>query len=297
MIKMTANPSTNPRQDITIVIPAYNEAEGIARVIHDIKSLLPDTPLLVVDDGSEDNTADVALLAGAAIIRHPYNKGNGAAVKTALRHVKTEKIVIIDADGQHPPEMLSVLINGLKKFDLVVGARTAKSDALLHRDVGNLMLRTFAGYLSGHKIPDLTSGFRAFDRAKALEFIHLYPNGFSFPSTCTMAFISAGYNVAFEPITATKRAIGTHSKIRPLRDGFKFGLLIIRIATMINPLRVFFPSGFLAFLIGISWTIRNVIVHGQFSVAGTLFVTLGIEIIFFGIVVDQLAALRLKIRD
>lgn len=282
---------------VAIAIPAFNEESSIVETLQRVRQVVADIPIFIIDDGSTDRTSELAESAGAIVLRHPYNKGNGAAAKTALRHIQTDKIVIIDADGQHPPELIPTFIDQLNHYDLIVGARSSESQSLFYRDVGNIMLKHLATYLSDYKIPDLTSGFRAFDRRKALEFIYLYPNGFSFPTTSTLAFISSGYNVTFHPIVAAMRKKGTHSKIRPIRDGLRFGLLIVRISTMINPLRVFFPAGFVTLLIGIAWTIRNVMVHGQFSVAGALFVTLGINILFFGIVVDQLAAIRLKTKS
>lgn len=281
----------------TVVIPAYNEANSIGRVIERIRRAAPGVEIVVVDDGSSDDTVQVSEAAGARVLTHPYNKGNGAAVKTALRSLGADKIIIIDGDGQHPPEAIPVLLERLEHYDLVVGARSTESEAPRHRNLGNWLLRQFATYLSDCYIPDLTSGFRAVDRLKALEFFHLYPNGFSFPTTNTMAFISAGYSVYFEPIVAQTRSIDSSSKLNPIRDGLRFGMMILRISTMINPLRVFLPAGLFSLLLGTVWGVRTLILSSQLSVAGTLLISVGLNILFFGIVVDQLASMRLRGRD
>jgi glycosyltransferase involved in cell wall biosynthesis len=283
--------------ELAVVIPAFNEASNIAGVIARIRAVVPQAAIVVVDDGSTDGTGDAAAAAGARVIRKPHNKGNGAAVKTALRQVDARLLVIIDADGQHPPEMIPALVEAAAANDLVVGARTSASDAAWHRTLANRVFCRLASFLSEQEIPDLTSGFRLIDRAKALEFVHLYPNGFSFPTTSTLSFLSAGYSVTFLPITAARRPADSQSKIKPLRDGLRFILMIIRISTMINPLRVFVPAAALTFAAGIAWTIRTMLLTAQVSAAGAFLIGAGINILFFGIVVDQLAALKLRGRD
>lgn len=280
-----------------IVIPAYNEASTISSMIDRIRRTMPDTEIVVVDDGSVDGTADAATGAGARVLRHPINKGNGAAVKTALRSLDTEYIVIIDADGQHPPEMIPQVVELLGQYDLVVGARSAESNAESHRRLANWVFCRLASFLSDRTIHDLTSGFRALSRKKALEFLHLYPNGFSFPTTSTLAFISAGYNVTFVPIVAAERRSETSSHIRPLSDGLKFILMIVRISTMINPLRVFVPVAAAMMLTGVVWSVRTMFLTSQISPVGAFLIGGGLNVLFFGVVVDQLAALRLKTRD
>lgn len=224
---------------LAIVVPAYNEAATIAALVQRIRGVMPEAEVVVVDDGSTDRTGDLAAAAGARVLKHPLNKGNGAAVKTALRSLEADRILIIDADGQHPAEMLPHLAAALDEYDLVVGARTADSDAKSHRRLGNWVFCRLASFLSDRSIPDVTSGFRGLDRRKALEFAHLYPNGFSFPTTSTLSFISAGYNVKFILIVARDRSHDTTSHIRPVRDGMRFILMIVRISSMINPLRLF----------------------------------------------------------
>jgi glycosyltransferase involved in cell wall biosynthesis len=282
---------------VAVVIPACNEARTIGGVIARVRAVMPDADVLVVDDGSTDGTPAAAAAAGARVIRHPYNQGNGAAVKSALRQIHAETMVVVDADGQHPPEMIPALVHAAETYDLAIGARTASSHSSLLRRLGNWFFCRLASFLSRRPIADLTSGFRAFSRAKALEFIHLYPNGFSFPTTSTLAFISAGYSVTFVPIVAASRVSGTNSHIRPIRDGLRFVLIIVRIATMIDPLRVFVPAAALAMAAGVAWTAWTLWLTGETSTAGALLVGAGINILFFGIVVDQLAAIRIRGRD
>ncbi len=287
-----------PNDSVTIVIPAFNEERTIADVIHRVRQSVPGARILVIDDGSSDATAQEAGSAGAEVISHPLNKGNGAAVKTALRAISSGLVAIVDGDGQHDPQYLPQLLSKLDQFDLVVGSRSfTNSEASVLRNVGNLILRRLASFLSEQKIPDLTSGFRAFRHSVAARFLHLYPNGYSFPSTSTLSFISAGYNVAFVPIQVQHRPPETVSKLRPFRDGFIFIMFILRIIKLDNPNKIFFPTGLVLVLAGIALTIRNLILFAQFSGGTVLFLAGGINIIFFGLILDQFATLRLKERD
>jgi glycosyltransferase involved in cell wall biosynthesis len=283
---------------VTIVIPAFNEEKTIADVIHRVRRSVPEARILVIDDGSSDATAQEAGSAGAEVISHPLNKGNGAAIKTALRAISGGLVAIVDGDGQHDPQYLPQLLSKLDRFDLVVGSRSfTNSEGSMLRNVGNLILRRLASFLSEQKIPDLTSGFRAFRHSVAARFLHLYPNGYSFPSTSTLSFISAGYNVAFVPIQVQHRPPETVSKLRPFRDGFNFIMFIMRIITLANPNKIFFPTGLVLVLAGIALTIRNLVLFAQFSGGTVLFLAGGINIIFFGLILDQFATLRLKERD
>jgi glycosyltransferase involved in cell wall biosynthesis len=287
------------REKVSVIIPVYNERETAHEVVHGVLAcgaMERIAQVLLVDDGSTDGTGQgLDGLPKVRVLRHPYNKGNGAAVKTGLRQAVGEYCVVIDGDGQHPPADIPRLIEALDEYDLVVGARNAQSQTHVSRDLGNLALRRFAGFLSEREIPDLTSGFRAFRRELALDFMHLYPNGFSFPTTITLSFLASGYNVGFIPYQSLPRKPGTHSKIRPLKDGVKFTMLILRVITLFNPMRVFLPVSLFLFLIGAALTVRNLVVFDQFSVGGVLFVILGINIFFFGLVVDLLSTLRLGI--
>lgn len=285
-------------QPLTVVIPAFNEETTIGIVVRGIREQLPAARILVIDDGSHDRTATLAREAGADVISHPLNKGNGAAVKTALRAIAGGLVAILDGDLQHDPRDLPRLIELLDRYDLVVGVRsfTRKNGSFL-RNSGNVILRGLASFLAEQEIPDLTSGFRAFRHEVASKFVHVYPNGYSFPSTSTLCFITAGYNVGFVPIEAKLRPSHTESKLRPFRDGFRFLTFILRIITMANPNKIFFPAGLLMVLAGMILTVRNLILFMQFSGGTVLFLAGGINIIFFGLILDQFATLRLRERD
>lgn len=287
------------KASVSVIVPVYNERETVREVVQEILQCGAEDQIvevLVVDDGSTDGTGEgLEHLPRVRVVRQPYNKGNGAAVKAGLRLAAGECVAVIDGDGQHPPADLPHLLEQLDQYDLVVGARGELSQTSPFRDFGNWALRRFASFLIERTIPDLTSGFRAFRRDVALEFIHLYPNRFSFPSTSTLAFIASGYSVGFVPYHSLRRKPGTHSKIRPLRDGVRFLMLILRLITLFNPQRVFLPVSALLFAIGAALTVRNLLVFDQFSVGGVLFLIVGINVFFFGLVVDQLATLRLTV--
>lgn len=290
--------SEAPENRITVVVPAFNEEGTIGEVVLGVKKNLPEARILLIDDGSSDATALKAREAGADVISHPLNKGNGAAIKTALRAISGGLVAVLDGDGQHDPAELPALLSHLDKYDLVVGARsfTTREGSIL-RNSGNVVLRLLASFLAEQDIPDLTSGFRAFRHNIAAKFMHIYPNGYSFPSTSTLSFITAGYSVKFVPIRARRRPAHTESKLHPFRDGFRFIMFILRIISMANPNKIFFPTGLALVLAGIALTIRNLILFAQFSGGTVLFLAGGINIIFFGLILDQFALLRLQDRD
>jgi glycosyltransferase involved in cell wall biosynthesis len=290
--------STEADRKVTVVIPAYNEEKTIGDVVRGVIHCLPEAGILVVNDGSTDTTAEQAEAAGARVISHPLNKGNGACIKTALRAIRGGLVAVLDGDGQHDPEELPKLLSQLDKFDLVVGARSFKDgEGSALRNAGNFILCKLGSFLAEQKIPDLTSGFRAFRHRIAARFIHMYPNGYSFPSTSTLSLITAGYNVTFVPINVKRRPGDTKSKLRPFRDGFRFIMFIFRIISIANPNKIFFPAGLLLIVMGIILTIRNLILFSQFSGGTVLFLAGGINILFFGLILDQFASLRLQERD
>jgi glycosyltransferase involved in cell wall biosynthesis len=292
------NRTTEAGDATTVVIPAFNEEQTIREVVLGVRRHVPYARVLVVDDGSTDQTARTARDAGAEVITHPVNKGNGAAVKTALRAIPGGRVAVIDGDGQHDPGDLPRLLEGLNEFDLVVGTRSfGLGDGSVLRNLGNIFLRRLASFLAEQNIPDLTSGFRAFRHSIAARFLHVYPNRYSFPSTITLSFIIAGYNVGFVPVGVRKRPPETSSKLRPFRDGFRFLMFILRIITMANPNKIFFPVGLALVIAGIVLTIRNLILFAQFSGGVVLFLAGGTNIIFFGLILDQFATLRLRERD
>ena len=267
-----------------------NEADSIADVVSELRRTAPWREIIVVDDGSADDTAARARDAGACVIRHPYNKGNGAAVKSGIRKASGEYILIIDADGQHPPEDAQRIAARLGEFDLVIGARAATTQATTARRAGNALLNDLASYLTSRPIPDLTSGFRGARSECLREFIHLLPNGFSTPTTTTLAFIKAGYNVAFEPIQARPRS--GHSKIRFAQDGTRFLLILLKIVTLFSPLRIFLPLSALSFAIGSIYGVGNMIVTGKIPNGSVILILFAVIVFLVGLVSEQIASLR-----
>jgi glycosyltransferase involved in cell wall biosynthesis len=273
--------------ETTVVIPAFNEQEAIGDIVARVRGRGAWQEVLVVDDGSTDQTAERAQQAGARVVRHPYNKGNGAAVKTGIREAAGEVVLLMDADGQHDPEDMSRLVAAVGVHDMVIGARAARDQAMT-RAVGNAVFRGLASWLTGRPIPDLTSGFRAARRDRLVEILHLLPNGFSYPTTSCLAFLKAGHNVGFIPVTAHVR-VGT-SKIRPLRDGVRFLLIILKIVTLYSPLKVFFPISAVSFLVGLAYGIWNVAVHGKIPMGSALLIQLAVVVFLFGLISEQIAS-------
>lgn len=278
------------KPDVTIIIPAHNEEEGIADVINGVKRLNKGYETIVVDDGSTDNTYKLASETDVKVIRHPYNKGYGAALKTGIRNAEADIVLFMDADGQHKPSDIKKLIQYVgEEYDMVVGARTKKSKISLLRRPGKKVLSITANYLAGMKIPDLNSGFRALKKEVALEFMHILPNSFSFSTTITLALITSGYSIKYVPIEAPER-VGT-SKIKPFRDGFRFILMIVRTIALFNPLKIFLPISLLLFLSGASYLIYEVIVYVDISDTSLLLIISSLLIFFFGILSDQVSVL------
>lgn len=281
--------------DVSIVIPAYNESDAITEVVGALALAAPWREIIVVDDGSHDDTGARAAQAGAIVVRHPYNKGNGAAVKTGIRRATADYVLIIDADGQHRADDAVRLVGRLGDYDLVVGARSKATQATNARRFGNGALNGLASYLTGREIPDLTSGFRAARRGCLREFLHLLPNGFSTPTTTTLAFIKAGYNVAFEP-TEAKPRLGT-SKIRLARDGAKFLMIILKIVTIFSPLRIFVPLAAAAFALGVGYGIWNVVLYARIPNGSVLLILFAVVVFLVGLVSEQISSLRFEGRQ
>jgi glycosyltransferase involved in cell wall biosynthesis len=280
---------------VSVVIPAYNEAAVISDVVGGLKAAALWREIIVVDDGSQDDTRARAAAAGAVVVRHPYNKGNGAAVKSGVRRASGEYVMIIDGDGQHRAADAQRLIARLGEYDLVIGARARSTQATQTRRAGNTALNRLASYLTGREIPDLTSGFRVARREYLREFLHLLPNGFSTPTTTTLAFIKAGYNVAFEPIEALPR-VG-ESKIRLARDGAKFLVIILKIVTLFSPLRVFLPIALASFVVGAAYALATVITQSKIPNGAVLLIMFAVIVFLVGLVSEQIAALRFEGRQ
>ena len=276
-------------KDVSVVIPAFNEEDGIGPVVSQIKSFGPWHEVLVVDDGSTDKTAERAHAAGARVVRHPYNKGNGAAVKTGIREAKGDVVLLMDGDGQHDPGEAGKIVSEIGLHDMVIGARSAR-DQTWTRALGNEVFKAVASWLTGREIQDLTSGFRAARREMLLDILHLLPNGFSYPTTSSRAFLKAGRNVLFVPITA-KRRVGK-SKIRALRDGARFLLIILKIVTLYSPLKIFFPLSAASLALGAAYGIWNVIAHGKIPMGSALLIQLAVVVFLFGLISEQIAAMQ-----
>jgi len=278
---------------ISVVLPAKNESGAIGDTIKEIQALNLIDEILVVNDGSTDQTQEVAEKFGARVICHPYSKGNGAAIKTGARNAGGDVIVFMDADGQHDPQdiprLLAKIIEG---YDLVVGARQEGSQASVGRGIANKLYNNLASYMSEHKVEDLTSGFRAVRAEKFREFIYLLPNGFSYPTTSTMAFFRAGYSVTYVPIHAAKRIGKSH--IHPVKDSIRFFLIIFKIATLYSPLKMFLPFALLLFMLGTGWYGYTLYEYHRFTNMSALFYTGSIMVFLMGLISEQITALMYK---
>jgi glycosyltransferase involved in cell wall biosynthesis len=278
------------RLAVSIVLPAKNEAEGLRQFLPRLRHLHPTAELIVVDDGSSDDTAAVAAAAGAIVVSAPYSMGNGAAIKRGARMATGDILVFMDADGQHDPADVARLLARLDEgYDMVVGARGRSGQANAGRGLANALYNRIASWMTGFRVADLTSGFRAVRTAKFREFLHLLPNGFSYPTTITMAFFRSAYAVAYEPIDVAKRIGRSH--IRPLRDGVRFLLIIFKIATLYSPLKLFAPTGFAFFLLGIGYYSYTFVTEGRFTNMSALLLSASVIIFLIGLVSEQITAL------
>ena len=281
--------------DLTILIPAYNEEGVIGEVVAQIQDLLSQLDysyeVLVVNDGSDDGTADAAKKSGARIISHPENIGNGAAVKTGIRHARGKHILMMDGDGQHPPEVIPELLQEMGSYDMVVAARTNKSDTSFHRDIANRIYNSLASYISGRKIDDLTSGFRLIKTEIVRRYVYLLPNTFSYPATITLALVRSGRSLLYVPFESKKR-VGK-SKIKLIRDGFRFLLIILRISTYYSPLKIFVPISLLMFTLGFGYGLFKVIfLNTRYGPTSAMLMTMSVVIFCVGLVSEQVAQLR-----
>jgi glycosyltransferase involved in cell wall biosynthesis len=275
---------------LSIVIPAKNESAAIGKVVRTAKSEYPDAEIIVVDDGSTDATARIAEEAGAMVIRHPESLGNGAAVKSGARVARGEILALMDGDGQHDPREMGRLLEKLDQgYEMAVGARDSGSHASIGRLFGNKLYNELASQLSGRRITDLTSGFRLVRANLFKKFLYLLPNGFSYPTTITMAFLRAGYPVCFEPITAAKRSGKSH--IRPIRDGVRFFAIIFKIATLYAPLKIFLPISGLFFATGLGYYAYTYFTDGRFTNMSLLVFSASVIIFLIGLISEQITAL------
>lgn len=274
----------------TIVIPAKNEGENLANLLPEIREIYPDIKLIVVDDGSTDDTAPVAHAYDATVVSHPYSMGNGAAIKSGARACDTEIIVFMDADGQHAPNDIARLLEMYEEGHMmVVGARNANTHASIMRRAANFIYNKIASIITGHVILDLTSGFRVVDRNAFTQYLYMLPNGFSYPTTSTMAFFRSGLSVAYVPINAKKREGKSH--INPLKDGLRFLIIILKIGSLYSPLKFFTPPSIIIFLMGISNYAYTYFTKNTFTNMSALLMLAAIIIFMFGLLAEQLTIL------
>ncbi len=286
---------SGPPIEISIILPAFQEEQGISPLLGRIRAVMDKLgrpwEILVVDDGSTDGTAARAREAGARVIIHPYNIGNGAAVKTGIREARGRVIVMMDADGQHDPSDIPRLLETIGPYDMVVGARTKESETSLHRDLANKVYNWFASYICNRRIEDLTSGFRAIKTHAARAFLYLLPNTYSYPTTLTLAIVRSGQSLKYVPVK-TARRIG-RSKIRLFRDGTRFFFIIMKIATLFSPMKVFLPVSALMFLTGVGYgLIRIFFFGGRYGPTSAMLITMSVVVFMVGLVSEQVAQLR-----
>lgn len=290
---------TGQQPSLSVVIPAYNEGPVIAQTLDTIVDLARTHrwEVIVVDDGSSDDTAEQVKQRADDdhfnLVRHPYNRGYGAALKTGIRTSSAPWIATMDSDGQHDPHDLLKLLPYAQEYDLVVGQRPGVVHSQVWRMPGKWMLNWLANYLAGRKIPDLNSGMRVFRNEVIRRYMHLCPDGFSFSTTSTLVFFNRGYNVTYVPITIRQRYQETKSTVK-LSTGFDSLVLILRLASLFQPLRIFIPSSGFFVMLGILWGLPFIFLQRGVSVGALLLLITGLLLFFFGLLTDQVAQLRLE---
>jgi glycosyltransferase involved in cell wall biosynthesis len=278
---------------ISIIIPAYNEENSIAQTIMDLKKLLSEGEIIVVDDGSTDNTRQKALDSGTTVISHQFNRGYGASLKTGINNSKYEIIGFIDADGQQNPEDLLELQKYIEEYDMVIGARDTQSHFPLWRRPGKKLITILANYLAGQKIPDLNSGLRLIKKNVILPYLKMFPDGFSFSTTSTIFFIKEGLKIKYIPITVKKRTGKSSLKVR---HGFDTIILVLRMITLFEPLKIFLPVSIFIFTIGLIWAAREFILYNSFGATSIFLGITSLLVFFFGLISDQIANIRKELK-
>ncbi|MFT5709905.1 MAG: glycosyltransferase involved in cell wall biosynthesis [Halioglobus sp.] len=280
--------------NFSIVIPAKNEEAGLAKFLPALKSMYSDAEIIVINDGSTDGTKGICEEAGVQVVSHPYSKGNGAAIKTGARAASGDYLVFLDGDGQHDPEDIRKLLDKVEEgYDMVVGARTGRaSQASVARWSANTFYNRFASWMVNHQIKDLTSGFRVVNRKKFLSFLYLLPNGFSYPTTSTMAFFRAGYSVEYIPIKVAQRVGSSH--INHLRDGVRFFLIIFKVGTLYSPLKIYFPISFAMLSLGMLNYFLTFLSGARFTNMSTMLLLGSVLVFLIGLLSEQLTNLQYK---
>jgi len=280
---------------VSIIIPAYNETECVGDIVSKLRSLYPQYEVIVIDDGSTDSTVAEAQNAGANVFSHPYNIGNGAAVKSGIRVASGDVLVFMDADGQHNPADIARLVEHLPEFDMVVGARSIRDQGSLSRAFGNKLLNWFASYVAKFRIKDLTSGFRAIKTTAARNFLYLLPNTYSYPTTLTLGVLRSGLSLKYLPVETSKRKAGK-SQIRLMHDGVRFFMIITKICTLFSPMRVFLPVSLLMFCLGLIRYAYSYITQGRFTNMSVLLFVTSVIIFMMSLISEQICQMRFERR-
>lgn len=282
---------------LSIIIPALNEAAALRTLLPELRASFPDAEIIVVDDGSTDDTSQIGSSEGCKLVKNPYRLGNGGAVKRGARAASGELLAFLDGDGQHTPGHLIKLLEKFHSgdFDMVVGARSASSQASPARGLGNFFLERLASWMTGQSIPDLTSGLRVVKARRFREFLHLFPNGFSYPTTVTMAFFRSGYTVAYIPVDVRQRVGRSH--IRMFRDGLRFLLIIFKIGSLYSPLKLFFPISFALFSLGSAFYAYTYLSSGRFTNMSAVIYMTSLFTLLIGLVSEQITNLMFARRE
>jgi glycosyltransferase involved in cell wall biosynthesis len=279
---------------ISIILPARNEARSLRTLLPEIRARMPNAEIIVVNDGSDDDTLAVCAAFPVHVVSHPYPKGNGAAVKSGARAANGDILIFMDADGQHQPDDIPRLLERFNEgYDMAVGARTSGSQAGVHRAVANDIFSRFASWMVQQPVEDLTSGFRIVKADKFRKFLYLLPNGFSYPTTITMSFFRAGFSVGYVRIHTPRRS-GGRSHIRPVRDGVRFMLIIIKVGTLYSPQKLFIPISAAFFCSGMCYYFYTYLTAGRFTNMSALLFISAIFTFLIGIVSEQISALHYK---
>jgi glycosyltransferase involved in cell wall biosynthesis len=278
---------------VSVVLPCRNEAQGLGAVLEKVQKVLPKAEIIVVDDGSTDDSVDICKSFRVSVVSHPYSLGNGAAIKTGARHASRDILVFLDADGQHDPEMIPLFLNKLEEgYDMVVGARHPSTQATVFRRAANYLYNRLASFMTGHNIQDLTSGFRVVRKRHFVKFLYLLPNGFSYPTTITMAFFRSGLPVGYLPIVAAARQGKSHISL--IRDGMRFFIIILKVGALFSPMRLFLPIAGSLFLMGMGYYGYTFYFYKTFTNMSALVFLSSLLTLLIGIISEQISSLHYK---
>ena len=285
---------TKGEYPVSVIIPAYNEETGIKGTLEHLVAgkYHEKYEIIVVDDGSTDKTKEICEGFPVRVISHTVNKGYGAALKTGIRKATSDKIAFMDSDGQHDPKYLDKLVEMLSEYEMVIGCRTEDSFQVKNRKAGKKLIRKVGEFRVEQKLPDYNSGFRGFEKSLIRDMLHFMPNGFSFSTTSTLAFMKEGYNIGTFPIVVEER-VGRKSNVK-VKDGIKTLMLLLRIIMLFNPLKIFLPAAVIAGTAGVAYGVWGFVIAGRFSNGAIILLTLGMILFFIGLIADQISLLNRK---